>query len=143
MAKYVLIDDVHKMLCNFSDDNGVKLPYDDGKDKDIWSDGWARAIQAVYRDLGHLPTVDMTESQFLKPCPFCGNQEIKSRYYNAGVGEYRLEIGCKACDYHMITTCHTENECVSLGEIIKLSNKAIAKWNRRYNESAEDSKEGE
>lgn len=133
MSKYVLLDDVHKML-----DNLILKDQDSGMDEDsaVWDDGWNRAINKVDLEVAHLLTVDMVENQFaLKPCPFCGNQEIKSRYYNAGVGEYRLEIGCEACDYHMITTCYMENECVSLGEIIKLSNKAIAKWNRRYNES--------
>lgn len=71
----------------------------------------------------------------LKPCPFCGNEnvysELHTRLLLGGEKGYEIHIGCKECKYYLKAGYLSEGDFMSLKEMLEFMGQAAEKWNTR------------
>lgn len=99
-----------------------------------WANGWDKAIDTAIEKLRGIPAVDVSADKIkLKPCPFCGENEIHSDFYKRSFGEYRINIGCQRCNYYLSIKYNSKCDCISVDEITEFTERSIEKWNTRSN----------
>ncbi|MCM1525155.1 MAG: Lar family restriction alleviation protein [Ruminococcus sp.] len=125
MSEYIEREKVYQMLHGIGGCDA---------EPESWANGWDKTIDTAISELEEIPAADaLTDKIKLKPCPFCGEEEIHSEFYKHSFGEYRINIGCQRCSYCLSINYSSKHDCISVAEITEFTERSIEKWNTRSN----------
>lgn len=84
------------------------------------------AIWNKRADVGKKPLTENTEktTYFLKPCPFCGGNNVSTGILPVEENEFMGGVACKDCDMQIFSTYSGDDKGKAIEE-------AVAKWNDR------------
>lgn len=67
----------------------------------------------------------------LKPCPFCGKENVYSEFNQHSSKGYEIRIGCSECRYYLTTGYLPKGDFISIAEITEFTEQSAEKWNTR------------